>query len=105
MLSKSLPAVIPPLKNEDEARDQRRRAGQGHVKLGRQRRQEHCRHGDVLGDSQRASQVVEDEGDLEKEAGSAREFLTAEGCTYQKEPKSPQVSPGPHDKVFQFIQH
>lgn len=61
----TVPAIVPPLKNEDEARDQRRRAGQGHVKFGRQRRQEHCRHSNVLGNSQWSTQVVEDESDLE----------------------------------------
>lgn len=59
-----VPTVIPPLEDEDEARDERRSARQSHVELGGQRGKEECSHGDVLTYLQRSTQVVQNERDL-----------------------------------------
>lgn len=60
-----LPPIVPPLEDEDEAGDEWGRSSEGDVKLGRQRRQKHCRHSDVFTDLQGAAQVVENEDNLD----------------------------------------
>lgn len=61
----SSPSIVPPLKDENEARDERRRASQGHVELGREGRQEHGGHADAFSDFQRSSQIIDDKDNLQ----------------------------------------
>ena len=78
----AIAAVVPPLKDEDEAGDEGGGAGQGHVELGGEGGEEHGGHPEVLADLEGSAEVEEDE-------------------SHEDEPGRPEVGPGPGDDLLE----
>ena len=70
----AVPAVVPPLEDEDEAGDEGGGAGEGHVELGRQRGEKHGGHAEVFADFEGPAQVIQNEDDLKEQVTDSQHF-------------------------------